>query len=203
MRWTLLGIRVGLNKGYETTPIPKKVKPSHLKGRLSKKTQFVRSVVREVVGFAPYERRVLELLRNSKVCILPYGRSRLARSHRVYLVQDKKARKLTKKRVLHFTPPPSYLSTPCIAWTLIELFFPRRYLARHPSPFKTQAGGTFGYHPGEQEGGSLNESTPRAPLTMPVCVFVYHEIIASLCMHSSSSPPIRQPFRTSRFLSSL
>jgi len=38
----------------------------------------VRSVVREVVGFAPYERRVLELLRNSK---------------------DKKARKLTKKRL--------------------------------------------------------------------------------------------------------
>lgn len=64
--WTL-GIRAGLNRGYETTAIPKKVKPSQLKGRLSKKTQFVRSVVREVVGFAPYERRVLELLRNSKV----------------------------------------------------------------------------------------------------------------------------------------
>jgi len=67
--WTL-GIRIGLNKGYETTAIPKKVKPSQLKGRLSKKTQFVRSVVREVVGFAPYERRVLELLRNSKVSVL-------------------------------------------------------------------------------------------------------------------------------------
>lgn len=64
--WTL-GMRIGLNKGYETTPIPKKAKPSQLKGRLSNKTQFVRSVVREVVGFAPYERRVLELLRNSKV----------------------------------------------------------------------------------------------------------------------------------------
>ena len=63
----MLGIAVGLNKGHETTPIPKRVKPSHLRGRLSKKTQFVRSVVREVVGFAPYERRVLELLRNSKV----------------------------------------------------------------------------------------------------------------------------------------
>lgn len=62
-----LGIRIGLEKGHQTTAIPKKAKPSHLKGRLSKKTQFVRSVVREVVGFAPYERRVLELLRNSKV----------------------------------------------------------------------------------------------------------------------------------------
>jgi large subunit ribosomal protein L36e len=66
----ILGIRVGLNRGYETTAIPKRVKPSHLKGRLSKNTQFVRSVVREVVGFAPYERRVLELLRNSKVSTL-------------------------------------------------------------------------------------------------------------------------------------
>jgi large subunit ribosomal protein L36e len=67
--WTL-GIRIGLEKGHQTTIIPKKAKPSHLKGRLSKKTQFVRSVVREVVGFAPYERRVLELLRNSKVSTL-------------------------------------------------------------------------------------------------------------------------------------
>ena len=33
----------------------------------SAKTKFVRSIVREVVGFSPYERRVMELLRNSKV----------------------------------------------------------------------------------------------------------------------------------------
>jgi hypothetical protein len=55
----------------------------------------VRSIVREVAGFSPYERRVLELLRNSKVrdlfcligCVLLTN------------LQDKKARKLTKKRV--------------------------------------------------------------------------------------------------------
>lgn len=47
--------------------------------------QFVRGVVRDVAGFAPYERRVMELIRNSK---------------------DKKARKLTKKRV---RPPASSL----------------------------------------------------------------------------------------------
>lgn len=45
--------------------------------------QFVRSIVREVAGFAPYERRVMELLRNSK---------------------DKKARKLTKRRVCNVLP---------------------------------------------------------------------------------------------------
>ncbi|KIP10734.1 hypothetical protein PHLGIDRAFT_100899 [Phlebiopsis gigantea 11061_1 CR5-6] len=70
--------RVGLNKGHPTTPLEKRAKPSHRKGTQSQRTNFVRSVVREVAGFAPYERRVMELLRNSK---------------------DKKARKLTKKRL--------------------------------------------------------------------------------------------------------
>ncbi|EMD40766.1 hypothetical protein CERSUDRAFT_131010 [Gelatoporia subvermispora B] len=71
-------IRHGLNKGHPTTPIPKAVRPSHRKGVQSARTKFVRSIVREVAGFSPYERRVMELLRNSK---------------------DKKARKLTKKRL--------------------------------------------------------------------------------------------------------
>jgi hypothetical protein len=47
-------------------------------GHLSKRTAFVRDVVKEVAGLAPYERRIIELLRNSK---------------------DKRARKLAKKRV--------------------------------------------------------------------------------------------------------
>ncbi|KAI0353615.1 ribosomal protein L36e [Trametes cingulata] len=71
-------LRAGLNKGHPTTPIPKTVRPSNRKGITSQRTKFVRSVVREVVGFSPYERRVMELLRNSK---------------------DKKARKFTKKRL--------------------------------------------------------------------------------------------------------
>jgi large subunit ribosomal protein L36e len=44
----------------------------------SEKKTFVKSIIREVAGFSPYEKRVMELLRNSK---------------------DKKAKKLTKKRV--------------------------------------------------------------------------------------------------------
>lgn len=71
-------LRVGLNKGHPTTPIAKAAKPSHRKGHLTKRNQFVRQVIRDVAGFTPYERRVMELLRNSK---------------------DKKARKLTKKRL--------------------------------------------------------------------------------------------------------
>ncbi|KAF8529208.1 ribosomal protein L36e [Hysterangium stoloniferum] len=71
-------LAIGLKKGRTTTAIAKATKPSHRKGISTTKTSFVRSVIREVAGYAPYERRVMELLRNSK---------------------DKKARKLTKKRL--------------------------------------------------------------------------------------------------------
>ncbi|WOO76732.1 60S ribosomal protein L36 [Vanrija pseudolonga] len=71
-------LRYGLNKGHPTTVIPKTVKPSNKKGVKTEKKTFVKSIVREVAGFAPYEKRIMELLRNSK---------------------DKKAKKLTKKRL--------------------------------------------------------------------------------------------------------
>jgi hypothetical protein len=41
-----------------------------LAGVQSTKTKFVRAVVREVAGFSAYERRVMELLRNSKVRVV-------------------------------------------------------------------------------------------------------------------------------------
>ncbi|CAO3626925.1 50S ribosomal protein L36e [Cunninghamella echinulata] len=72
------GIAVGLNKGHITTRRELKQKPSYRQGATSKRATFVRSIVREVAGFAPYERRVMELIKNSK---------------------DKRAKKLTKKRL--------------------------------------------------------------------------------------------------------
>ncbi|KAG5788573.1 hypothetical protein H9Q69_012364 [Fusarium xylarioides] len=72
------GLAVGLNKGHKTTPHVVKPRVSRTKGHLSKRTAFVREVVKEIAGLAPYERRVIELLRNSK---------------------DKRARKLAKKRL--------------------------------------------------------------------------------------------------------
>jgi Ribosomal protein L36e len=67
----------------KTTPIERKPRISRSKGHLSKRTAFVREIVKEVAGLAPYERRVIELLRNSK---------------------DKRARKLAKKRVRFLCP---------------------------------------------------------------------------------------------------
>lgn len=72
------GLPLGKNHGHIVTPHTAPVKPSRRKGNLSKRTAFVRDLIREVAGLAPYERRVIELLRNSK---------------------DKRARKLAKKRL--------------------------------------------------------------------------------------------------------
>ncbi|TGZ85510.1 ribosomal protein L36e [Ascodesmis nigricans] len=79
MAATKTGLAYGLNKGYnKLTPREPKAKVSRRKGHLSKRTAFVREIVKEVAGLSPYERRVIELLRNSK---------------------DKRARKLAKKRL--------------------------------------------------------------------------------------------------------
>lgn len=73
------GLPVGKNHGHILTPFnPKTERPSRRKGKLSKRTAFVKDLIREVAGLAPYERRVVELIRNSR---------------------DKRARKLAKKRL--------------------------------------------------------------------------------------------------------
>eukprot|EP01098_Paradermamoeba_levis_P003459 TRINITY_DN1574_c0_g1_i1.p1 TRINITY_DN1574_c0_g1~~TRINITY_DN1574_c0_g1_i1.p1 ORF type:complete len:110 (-),score=42.49 TRINITY_DN1574_c0_g1_i1:139-468(-) len=58
------GLAVGLKRGYQTKKRTQRVKPSYNKGKQGKRTQLVKSIVREVAGYAPYERRLLELLRN-------------------------------------------------------------------------------------------------------------------------------------------
>ncbi|CAH1266602.1 RPL36 [Branchiostoma lanceolatum] len=79
---TAMGIRydmcVGLNKGHKITKNVQKPRPSRRKGKLTKHVKFVRDLVREVTGFAPYERRTMELLKVSK---------------------DKRALKFLKKRI--------------------------------------------------------------------------------------------------------
>merc|ERR1739838_1142129 len=57
---------VGQSAGHKVTA--NKVAPRHSLSRdqLTKKNEFIKETVREVMGFAPYERRALELLRVSK-----------------------------------------------------------------------------------------------------------------------------------------
>lgn len=65
-------IAVGLQKGHKTSKIKsgktkaEKIRPARLKGIQTKHTKFVRDLIREVVGHAPYEKRAMELLKVSK-----------------------------------------------------------------------------------------------------------------------------------------
>ncbi|XP_068098819.1 large ribosomal subunit protein eL36-like [Hyperolius riggenbachi] len=69
---------VGLNKGHRVTKNVTKPRHSHNRGHLTKHTKFIRDMIRNVCGFAPYERRAMELLKVSK---------------------DKRALKFIKKRI--------------------------------------------------------------------------------------------------------
>merc|ERR1719260_387292 len=64
--WPVVSFWSGLNKGHKVTKITPRQKHSHRRGTLTKKTKFVRDLVREVCGFSPYERRCIELLRIGK-----------------------------------------------------------------------------------------------------------------------------------------
>ena len=60
------GIFVGKNKGQVTTLPAKqawKKRPVTMKGKLSNRSKAVREVIREIAGFAPYEKRMMELIR--------------------------------------------------------------------------------------------------------------------------------------------
>eukprot|EP00928_Gymnodinium_smaydae_P044608 TRINITY_DN2974_c4_g1_i1.p2 TRINITY_DN2974_c4_g1~~TRINITY_DN2974_c4_g1_i1.p2 ORF type:complete len:112 (-),score=39.49 TRINITY_DN2974_c4_g1_i1:73-408(-) len=57
------GLAAGLNKGFIVTRRALPMKPSYRKGRKCARNSLVKEVVREVAGFAPYERRMLELLK--------------------------------------------------------------------------------------------------------------------------------------------
>ena len=72
-------------------------------GKLTKHNKFVRDLIREVAGFAPYERRAQELLRigehhysfasNSKVRLIA------SKSHLSFLGKEKRCLKFLKKRI--------------------------------------------------------------------------------------------------------
>merc|ERR1712118_217069 len=55
------GIAVGPNKGHVVEPLPKRKRPS-TERKLGVKVKLARDVIRDVCGFAPYEKRAMELL---------------------------------------------------------------------------------------------------------------------------------------------
>ncbi|XP_040080479.1 60S ribosomal protein L36-like [Oryx dammah] len=68
----------GLSKGHKVTKNVGKPRHSRCSRRLTKHTKFVRDMIREMCGSAPYKRQAMELLKVSK---------------------DKRALKFIKKRV--------------------------------------------------------------------------------------------------------
>ncbi|XP_011935541.1 PREDICTED: 60S ribosomal protein L36-like [Cercocebus atys] len=57
---------MGLNKGHRVTKNMSNPRHSCRCRRLTKHTKFVRDMIQEVCGFAPYEHHAMELLKTSK-----------------------------------------------------------------------------------------------------------------------------------------
>ncbi|VDN54599.1 unnamed protein product [Dracunculus medinensis] len=95
-------LAVGLKTGYKVTKNERKPRQSRRKGRLTKKTKIVRELVREVTGFAPYERRAMELLRISKdKKALKYLKRRIGSHKRAKRKRDEMQAVLTSLRKQH------------------------------------------------------------------------------------------------------
>ena len=89
------GIFVGLNKGFIVTKpkvSTKKSKPVNRKGRLGKRVALVREVIREVAGLAPYEKKMMEMIRTGVATkekkAVKLARRRLGTHHRAQKKRD-------------------------------------------------------------------------------------------------------------------
>ena len=102
------GLFVGLNKGHIVSRPAKqlwKKRPVTLKGKQSKRAKAVREIIREVAGFSPLEKKMLELIRTGvaskekksvKIARQKLGthrRATLRRDALVQMIQDAKKNK--------------------------------------------------------------------------------------------------------------
>merc|ERR1711988_1429893 len=100
---TATGLAWGPNKGHVTEPLPKRVRQSEKKGKLGVKVSLARSVIREVAGYAPYERRAMELMsqgfdkRALKFCKKRLGTHRRGKRKRAEMESVLQAQKLKGK----------------------------------------------------------------------------------------------------------
>lgn len=89
------GIFVGLNSGFIVTKpkvATRKAKASGRKGRLGKRVALIREVIREVAGLAPYERKMMEMIRTGVASkekkAVKLARARLGTHHRAQIKRD-------------------------------------------------------------------------------------------------------------------
>ena len=89
------GIFVGLNKGFIVTKPKvnsKKSKPAYRKGALGKRVALVREIIREVAGLAPYEKKMMEMIRTGVASkekkAVKLARRRLGTHHRAQKKRD-------------------------------------------------------------------------------------------------------------------
>lgn len=59
----MTGIAVGLKRGFVVTKRATPPRPSRRPRKLSPRMGSIREVIRQVAGFAPYERRMIELIK--------------------------------------------------------------------------------------------------------------------------------------------
>ncbi|PXF43939.1 60S ribosomal protein L36-1 [Gracilariopsis chorda] len=96
----MAGIAVGINKGHVVTKRqPLKKRSSYTKGKVTARNIVVREVIQEVCGFAPYEKRMLELLRIGKdKRALKFAKKRLGTHLRAKRKREEMADALRSKR---------------------------------------------------------------------------------------------------------
>ena len=91
------GVHVGLNHGFIVTkpkgnPDAQRVGKSFRKGRLHKRVSAVRQVVSEICGLAPYERKMIEMIRTGvekkEKNAVKIARKRLGRHKRALAKRD-------------------------------------------------------------------------------------------------------------------
>ncbi|CAN1769878.1 60S ribosomal protein L36-2, partial [Linum perenne] len=98
------GLFVGLNKGHIVTKRDLPPRPSDRKGKTSKRVHLVRNLIREVAGFAPYEKRIVELLKVGKdKRALKLSKRKLGTHKRAKKKREELTTALRKMSLIHAT----------------------------------------------------------------------------------------------------
>ena len=101
------GVHVGLNRGFIVTktksnPDAQKVNRSHRKGRLHPRVAAVRAVVSEICGLAPYERKMMEMIKTGnqkkEKNAIKLARRRLGSQRRALHKRDQVVNYITQQR---------------------------------------------------------------------------------------------------------